>query len=133
MQGRRGPFICSKANPTNGTAVHSSARNARKSSLTLPGVTRCAVLVGIVAARAGLLVVALQNYVALVRGTEVAFLECQIQDGGTDRRGGDAEGWLCTDRVAVNSDLFEYAYAIASGGTPGTDFIEARTTPNSLI
>ena len=43
--------------------------------LTWPSVSRRAVLVGVDAALAGTLLVALQNVVALGRGTEVAFTE----------------------------------------------------------
>lgn len=48
--------------------------------LTWASVTRCAVTIGAVAALAGPLLVALQNVVALVRGTEVPFFEYQTRD-----------------------------------------------------
>ena len=71
MQGPTGPAKCARPTPTKNT----SGATTFKCLLTWPSVARCTVFIGIVAALAGTLSVALQNVAALVRGAEVAFVE----------------------------------------------------------
>ena len=70
MQVPTGPATRVRPNPISIT----SGATTYKRLLTWPIVARCAVFVGIAAAPAGILLVALQNVVALVRGTKVAFI-----------------------------------------------------------
>ena len=62
----------------NVTTIEHEVKKCKNSdicSLTWPRVSRCAIFLGVVAATTGRLFVALQNGMALVRGTEVAWLE----------------------------------------------------------
>ena len=69
MQFPTGPATSVRLNPTN----IASGATTYKRLLTWPIVARRAVFVGIAAASAGILLVALQNVEALVRDTKVAF------------------------------------------------------------
>ena len=71
MQVPTGPATSVRPNPANITP----GETTYKRLLTWPIVARFAVFVGIAAAPTGILVVALQNVVALGRCTEVAFTE----------------------------------------------------------